>query len=366
MKILEIAFNLGSGGAERLLVDLSNEFVKENEVVVMTLKDDQVEPEKRQFYKAELSDKIKYLNLGLPKGLSLHALFKIYKAIRYESADVVHLHHHGVPMYCIMAILFCRKAKFYQTIHSDIYNGYTDAFYRFLIKTVGYNGRMGFAALSSTNYRDMLREYPKVKGACIVNGRSPIVTTPLYGEVNRLFESFKSDKETLIFIHIARCHPVKNQMLLINSFNKFSEGGANAVLVIIGDGFESSLGKELKMQANDRIKFLGPQKQISDYMMNADAFCMSSSFEGLPITMIEASLSGKPIVSTPVCGAKDIVVDGVNGMKSKDFTMDAYLESLRYVYENIDTLSRNSERMSCESPFSIKECAEHYIEFFKR
>ena len=46
MKILEVTFYLASGGAERLLVDLSNELSQNHEVVLLTLKDDTVEPEK--------------------------------------------------------------------------------------------------------------------------------------------------------------------------------------------------------------------------------------------------------------------------------------------------------------------------------
>lgn len=56
-------------------------------------------------------------------------------------------------------------------------------------------------------------------------------------------------------------------------------------------------------------------------MLNADIFCLSSNFEGMPITLLEASLAGLPAVSTPVCGAVDLIKDGVNGFLSKSHSL---------------------------------------------
>ena len=54
MKILEVIFSLGSGGAEQFVVDLSNELSSKHEVVLLTLKDDSVE--NRDFYKNKLNN----------------------------------------------------------------------------------------------------------------------------------------------------------------------------------------------------------------------------------------------------------------------------------------------------------------------
>lgn len=367
MKVLEVTFYLSAGGGERLMVDLSNELSKTNEVVVLTLKDDNVEPNKRQFYKSELSSRIVYKNLGLGKGFNIMMLWKVYKAIAAEHADVVHLHVHGVPIYCILAIfLLNKKVKFYQTIHSDIYNGYTNKFYRLLINTFGNNGRMGFIALSDKNYADLMKEYPKVKGTCIVNGRASIEPTNSYNDVKKEISCYKKSNESKLFIHVARCNPVKNQQLLIKCFNNLVKNGYDADLLIVGDSYDSELGLNLKKMACERIHFIGPRKNISDYMLNSDIFCLSSIYEGMPITMIEANLAGIPIVSTPVCGALDLIVDGINGIKSDDYTEVSYEKALVYSIDNFDSLSKNTKRMSKESPYTIKECSKKYIDFFNK
>ena len=54
MKILEIITDLGSGVAERFVVDLSNELANSNDVTLITLLDDNVNPEHRNFLTAPL------------------------------------------------------------------------------------------------------------------------------------------------------------------------------------------------------------------------------------------------------------------------------------------------------------------------
>lgn len=91
MKIVEVLFTLESGGAERFVVDLSNELSRTCDVVLLTLKDDTKNCEKRNFYKFDLAENVEYRNLGLPDSFSFGTWFKIYNEIRKLNPDVVHL-----------------------------------------------------------------------------------------------------------------------------------------------------------------------------------------------------------------------------------------------------------------------------------
>ena len=367
MKILEVVFNLRPGGAERLAVDLSNELSKTNDVTLMAIKDDTVEPERDLFYAPELSERVTYKNVGIKKGYSVRKVIKIYKAIKEEKADIVHLHGNKMPYYCILAIfLLNRKTKFYQTIHSDVHNGYDTLFYQFLFKTVGYQQKMGVVALSETNYHELIKVYPKVKGACITNGRAPIVPTDRFEETKKEISSYKGTADSRIYLHVARCSPVKNQTLLVEAFNKLVEKGYHADLVIVGGGFESELGKSIRTKAGKNVHFIGPRTNVSDYMLHADAFCLSSDFEGMPITILEASLAGVPIVSTAVCGAVDVVESGKNGVLSDSHTVEDYVSALEYSYLHLRELKGTAMTMKDDSPYTIETCTRKYIEFFNR
>ena len=366
MKILEVTFYLQAGGAERFIVDLSNELSKEHNVTLLTLKDDSPEYPKLQFYKSELLPEVRYKNLGMPKGYSIKMLWNVYKAIKSENPDVVHMHVAGVPMYCILAIMLLgMKVKFYQTIHSDIRNGYDSLFYRFFISIFGNLKVVGFAALSQKNHDDFCKLYPNAKSACIVNGRADIKPTVQFPSVQQELNHLKKSSNSIVYLHVARCCEVKNQSLLVNCFNRLIEEGYLADLFIIGQDYDTELGINLKAKSCDRIHFLGTRKNIADYMLASDVFCLSSRFEGMPITMIEATLAGKPIVSTPVCGALEVIKDRKNGIKSIDYTEQSYYEALKYSYDHCSELLSTAAIHNQNSPYTIKECAIKYINFFK-
>jgi glycosyltransferase involved in cell wall biosynthesis len=85
----------------------------------------------------------------------------------------------------------------------------------------------------------------------------------------------------------------------------------------------------------------------------------------MPITLIEAYLSGKPIISTPVCGAVDIVKDGVNGCLASGHTKEEYKNAIRKFIANKDIICTSAEKFTEDNPFTISECAKKYIEWFK-
>ena len=99
-------------------------------------------------------------------------------------------------------------------------------------------------------------------------------------------------------------------------------------------------------------------------MLNTGIFCLSSNFEGMPITLLEASLAGLPVVSTPVCGAVDLIKDGVNGFLSKSHSLEDYKNALIKAIDNYDSIKENAMSMKDNSPYTIAECARKYVEYF--
>lgn len=366
MRIVEVLFTLESGGAERFVVDLSNELSKTNDVTLLTLKDDRKDSDKRNFYKFDLSDRVKYVNVGLSDRFRMNTLWNVYKAIKDLKPDVVHLNAKTSFQFCALAILLLSsKVKFVETIHNDLHNGYTTLPNKFMFNVFGRFKRMTYVALSATNYNEMAHYYPYCKFELIVNGRSELKPTKLLKAVGKEVDSYKKNKDTKVFLHIARCNSQKNQGLLIDSFNEFQRGNGNAILLIIGAGFDSQEGRILKEKAGENIHFLGTRTNVSDYMFCSDIFCLSSLFEGMPITLIEASLAGVPCVSTPVCGSVDIIQNGVNGVLSKGFTVGEYVEALKVATSNFSELKKNAELLKENNPYTMELCAKKYIQVFK-
>jgi glycosyltransferase involved in cell wall biosynthesis len=100
-----------------------------------------------------------------------------------------------------------------------------------------------------------------------------------------------------------------------NMLSAVSRLPADSLLLIAGDG---PLRLSISQVAADlglskRVLFLGMRSDIANLMAAADAYVMSSAWEGLPMVLLEAAASSLPIVATDVGGNREIVRDGVNG-----------------------------------------------------
>lgn len=369
MKIVEILFYLAYGGAERFVVDLSNELARKgHDVTILTLKDDSIDPETRKFYYGDVADDVKYINLGLSDSKSPAVLLKVYEAIKKLNPDVVHLHLSNTPLWCLYALMrLHKKVKFVETIHNSIKNSYDGFIRRVLFSTIGRWKWMQFACLSQTNFDELQAMHPDCKAVKIVNGRAPQKTTSKLAEVHEEMNKLRSAADSLLLLNIARCNKQKNHKRLVQAVNELNDEGVHVDVAIIGGGYDDTeLGHELKAMASEHIHFWGTRNNIADYLVSVDAFCLSSDHEGMPITLIEAFLCGTPTVSTPVCGCIDAIKDGFNGILAKDFSVEEYKAAIRRFIESKDVIKQNLDKGKGESEFSISVCAEKYIELFKR
>jgi len=98
-------------------------------------------------------------------------------------------------------------------------------------------------------------------------------------------------------------------------------------------------------------------------MTLSDAFCLSSSWEGMPISLIEAFFTATIPVCTPAGGVKDMIKDGVNGILSTDLSKGSYKEAIiRYLNMNIDEIEKmKTELVASSNLYLIEECARSYI-----
>lgn len=362
MKIIQITFGLSSGGAERLVVDLSNELVKNHEVTVLTLKDDNVD--NNNFYLPELSKKVKYINAGIKKGLSIKEAFFLYKTIKSIRPDVVHIHLGS--FFIILSILFYRKPKYIETIHSRA-DKVTNNWLSFIVKYLIFKfGLVKVCTISDENRKSIQKTY-KIKNPYLVyNGRELPLKTSKFEDVAKEINDLRSSKEDIVFIHIGRFVEAKNQEMLVSSFNYLNEIGEKFVLLIIGDGFETQQGHKLKSRACSKIHFLGVRSNIADYLLNSDGFCLSSIFEGMPISLIESFACGCIPICTPTSGSVDLIKNGVNGFLSKDFSKEEYIKAIQNFSKQFSEIKKEELKMFYNNNFIISKCAQKYLTIYSK
>lgn len=116
-----------------------------------------------------------------------------------------------------------------------------------------------------------------------------------------------------LWLAAGRLDPVKNFPALLRAFAALPEP---ARLAIAGDG---PLMRELNRLCNQlhlqsRVRFVGFQPDVRNWMQAADAFVLSSLWEGLPMSLLEAGACALPAVASDVPGTAEVLVDGLTGL----------------------------------------------------
>ncbi len=111
-----------------------------------------------------------------------------------------------------------------------------------------------------------------------------------------------------ILLSVARLTPEKNIPMALNVLKKIIEFFPTTGLVIVGDGPER---ENLKQEARSKnleanVAFVGWQEDLASYYKSANMFIQTSFFEGYGLALVEAGLSGLPIVTTAVGIANDL------------------------------------------------------------
>jgi glycosyltransferase involved in cell wall biosynthesis len=118
-------------------------------------------------------------------------------------------------------------------------------------------------------------------------------------------------------ISVGRLHPQKQYELLIEVFAKVADEFEDWDLWIWGEGSERSMltDKIAELNLAGRVFLPGQTKAVWDEMASADAFVLSSRFEGMPMALMESMALGVPAVAFDChSGPRELMRDGQDGL----------------------------------------------------
>jgi len=149
-------------------------------------------------------------------------------------------------------------------------------------------------------------------------------------------EKIPVDEPWLLFV--GRLQIVKDPDLLIQAFQKYADQKKQGVLLIIGEG---NLKLELERKVKDagiqeRVFFLGSllQENLAKLYQAADCLILTSHFESMPMSVLEALSCGLPVVSTPVGELRKVVRTGESGVICSDHSVESVVKGILEVLEN--------------------------------
>ncbi len=362
MKIVQLLAALPAGGAERFAVDLSNELSEKNDVYVLTFRD----YPNTDFYRPQLSPKVRQVIYRGTFSL-LNKVWQLFVVTYYLlkiKPEVIHTHTIGIS-YAVIYAYLNKKVKVFYTVHNlaayDTEKGISAKLRRYMFKS-----RFRAVTISKECEISFLDFYGFNSFATIENGCRDIKTSGKLEDVKREVRSMCPSANTKVYICVARIMEVKNHIMLIDVFNRLAEKGEDVVLLLIGKYDE---GSELKMKLDasirtDRIHFLGTRTNIPDYLACSDYFCLASLWEGLPISILEAGLSGCYPICTPVGGVVDVIKNEHWGILSDEISSDSFINAIaeaRCVEKDRDAISA-----LYKSRYTMARCAKDYEAAYKK
>ena len=358
MKILEVIPKLQSGGAEKFVVDLINEFTKNDfDCVLLTL----FNLDANDILCAHINPKVRKISLGKKMGIDLKCMYRLYCLIKKEKPDIVHVHV-GAITYLILTAILYRKCRYFATIHSEARREAGSGINKYIRKILFKLKLVHPVTISEESEKSFQKFYGQY-GNMIPNGCCE------YTKENLNVTSKWRKNTDFIFIHAGRLQRVKNQIALVKAFQTLLNDGIRARLLILGRKEDEQVYNEISSYFSDNIIYLGEKSECRSYMSDCDAFCLSSTMEGMPITIIEAFSVGCTPIVTPVGGCVNMIEDGINGILAEDTSEESIYKSLKRFVElsNEERLifSQNAKN-TFENNYSISKSAKGYINLFKR
>lgn len=283
------------------------------------------------YYPASLKGK------WLPWLKALPVLFRSIQEEKRKNYNVIVYSHvgDGISFFRETCVLWLAKfagAKTILQVHSPKVDGYLEyPLKRFLLKI----------ALIPADTICVLTDWWKNRlTESGIKGNICVIPNPLPDDLLEIAEQAKNKKdgdvrENINILSMARLVPGKGVDIMISAMSHLPE---NVFLTIAGDGEQR---KELEKLSSDlgvakRINFAGwvSGNKKKDLLKMADIFCLPSTYDAFPMSMVEAMAYGIPVVAVRWGGIPDMVSDGYSGFLAKRAQPDEISDAVKKLLDD--------------------------------
>ena len=117
-------------------------------------------------------------------------------------------------------------------------------------------------------------------------------------------------QDAVVAVLVARLTTIKRPERFVEVARRLAESHPQVVFAVVGEG---DLLAELRSTAGSNVHFLGWRGDVETVYAASDLAVLTSDNEGMPVSLIEAALSGVPAVATRVGSVAEVVLDGRSG-----------------------------------------------------
>lgn len=190
------------------------------------------------------------------------------------------------------------------------------------------------------------------------------------GSINsvEVLQAERSNGKVLIG-NIGRLSEQKGMTYFLDAAAITSKTHPEALFVVVGDGeLKTQLEeKALQLGLQKNVLFLGYRNDIQNVMSQLDFIVLSSLWEGLPLTPIEAFSVSKTVIGTAVDGTPEIIRDDVDGYLVEARNSVQLADKMNYLIENPKIRERLElqAKKRYEDEFSFEKLTQRYLCFYE-
>lgn len=290
LNVLQLVTGLGVGGAERVVVELTSEMIKNGcNTKVISLNSDVSLLEQYPNFNFELT------SLGMSKSISsfFQTLVTLNQFVKYNNVTIVHAHMFHSLIFALLIKVFNPSINIVFTSHS--YGGF-GKFRSFFIR---YTKK--FRNTDIVFARNQHRILNATNTVVIKNSVSTCPETQVIDKSN--------SNKIIKFLFLGRLEKPKNPVDMIYLFSKMESDESR--LIIAGDGYLRA-DVEQAVEACDlqkKVELLGVVNDVPALLASVDCLVLPSLWEGLPMVLLEAGARSLPVISTPVGSIPELLSD---------------------------------------------------------
>lgn len=151
-------------------------------------------------------------------------------------------------------------------------------------------------------------------------------------------------------VTVGRLSPEKGQQMIPKTARLLLDAGYDFNWYLVGDGLlRGTIEAEIqKYDVADHVILLGTQTNPYPYIKNCDIYVQTSLSEGWCLTVQEARILQKPIVTTPLPVMHEQIISGENGLIAKAVTPEALAESIQLLLDHPELRKKFADNLSHE------------------
>jgi len=317
VKVLHVVTRMNTGGVAVLLDDLMSSFdPRLVEATLLTGSCDETEEDylsvRKQSYRLI---RVACLQKKFNPQRDIQAFLEIRRLIKSLYIDVVHTHTSKAGFLGRLAASTVKpRSVRVHTFHGHLLTGYFSSWKTRLVYSIEKFLELftdSFVAMGSQVRKDL---------ESIGLGKRAKFKVFFPGLPSRVFEPKLIARKELGFaengtyvLFVGRMTAIKRPDRLLDSIKELVERKVDIQVLAAGDGELLASLRDRAVQEDLPIVFLGWRSDISKLISASDIAILTSDNEAVPLTLIEASMAGLPLVSTNVGSVSDVLVNDLNG-----------------------------------------------------